>query len=111
MQTLVVPALVALSIFLVTKFVALPVWRRYRQRYGQYLPVGISAHTMGLRDRFHTACTGFIMRRRNRAVAGDDASDDGFMEDGEELGNVDGAWGRAARREDAGHSDRRLSRE
>ena len=67
---------------------------------------------MGLRDRFHTAYTGFIMRRRNRHVVGDDASDDGFMEDGEELGNVNSdAWDRAARQADAGHSDRRLSRE
>lgn len=90
----------------------MPFWRRYRQRYGQYLPVDISSHTMGLRDRFHTAYTGFIMRRRNRHAAGDDASDDGFMEDGEELAAVNGeAWDRAARRGGAEASDRRLSRE
>lgn len=102
----------ALSIFVVSKFVLVPLWRRYRQRYGQYMPVDISSHTMGLRDRFHTAYTGFIMRRRNRHAAGDDASDDGFMEDGEELGDVNGdAWNRAARRADSDPSDQRLSRE
>lgn len=59
---------------------------------------------MGLRDRFHTAYTGFVMRRRNR--------EDRFMEDGEELGHVeDGAWDRAAQRADADTSDGRLSRE
>lgn len=59
---------------------------------------------MGLRDRFHTAYTGFIMRRRNR--------DERFMEEGEELGHVnEGAWDRAAQRADADHSDGRLSRE
>lgn len=101
---MLIPALISLAIFLVSKFVVVPLWRRYRQRYSQYLPVGISSHTMGLRDRFHTAYTGFIMRRRNR--------DDGFMEEGEELGHVDeGAWDRAARRADADHSDGRLSRE
>lgn len=114
-QTLVLPALISLVIFLLSRFVVLPIWRRYSQRYGQYLPMHLATHTSTLRDRFHSGYTNFIMRRRqNRVViAGDVASDDGFTSDeGEELGDVsDGNWDRAARQSDARGTEGRLSRE
>ncbi|SPN97630.1 uncharacterized protein DNG_01142 [Cephalotrichum gorgonifer] len=115
-KTLLIPGLISLTIFLVSKFLLVPIWRAYRQRYSQYLPLGaISAHTMSLRERMHTAYTEFITRRRNQGVAasGDAASDDGFMsEDGEELGHVNqGTWNGAPRRADSAGSDTRLSRD
>lgn len=38
-QTLIVPAIISLILFLVLTYGLLPLWRRYRNRYSNYLPV------------------------------------------------------------------------
>ncbi|KAJ5719599.1 hypothetical protein N7493_007177 [Penicillium malachiteum] len=51
-KTIFVPASIALSIYLLFSFLIIPFFRRYHQRYSQYLPLHtISAHTRSLRDR------------------------------------------------------------
>lgn len=45
-KTLLLPALLAAAIYVLTSFVLVPLfqrWRRYRNRYNQYLPVGASS--------------------------------------------------------------------
>ncbi|KAJ6024537.1 hypothetical protein N7540_005334 [Penicillium herquei] len=51
-KTIFIPASIALSIYLLFSFLIIPFFRRYHQRYSQYLPLHtISAHTRSLRDR------------------------------------------------------------
>lgn len=46
------PATIALMIYCFFSWLAIPFFRRYHQRYSQYLPLhAISAHTLSLRDR------------------------------------------------------------
>ncbi|PWY83034.1 hypothetical protein BO70DRAFT_361972 [Aspergillus heteromorphus CBS 117.55] len=59
-KTIIVPAVISLSLYLLFSFVIIPFFRRYHQRYSQYLPLHtISAHTTTLRDRIADA----LMRR------------------------------------------------
>ncbi|KEZ39939.1 hypothetical protein SAPIO_CDS8908 [Scedosporium apiospermum] len=124
-KTLIVPAVISLIIFLTSRFVIVPLWRRYRQRYSQYLPIDtISNHTMTLRQRLQGAYSGMLAptwrrRFRSRVVVGGDeevVSDDEYTsEEGEELADVDvESWSSAAHggsRTDIPSSDRRLSRD
>ncbi|RMJ26834.1 hypothetical protein PHISP_02267, partial [Aspergillus sp. HF37] len=51
-KTILIPASIALTVYLVFSFVIIPVARRSHQRYANYLPLhAISAHTVSLRDR------------------------------------------------------------
>ncbi|EGR49524.1 uncharacterized protein TRIREDRAFT_106306 [Trichoderma reesei QM6a] len=97
-KTLVIPAVISLILFLVLTFVVVPVWRRYRSRYSQYLPLdAISEHTTSLRYRI----TGRLLRiaslpftwRRDRQVASGTAGGGGLsdrdLEEGEELEDID----------------------
>lgn len=48
LKTLLLPALLALALFLFTTFAIIPLvqrWRRYRNRYTQYAPLGASQHS------------------------------------------------------------------
>ncbi|RAL07754.1 uncharacterized protein BO97DRAFT_408762 [Aspergillus homomorphus CBS 101889] len=57
---MIIPAVISLTLYLLFSFVIIPFFRRYHQRYAQYLPLHtISAHTLSLRDRIADA----IMRR------------------------------------------------
>jgi hypothetical protein len=96
-QTLIVPAVISLLLFLVSTYVALPLWRRYRQRYSQYLPVDrLSDQTSGFRHRVQSAMAGWLVPSAWRrglhdrlVVVADADSDDGFESDeGEELEDV-----------------------
>ncbi|KAL7823878.1 hypothetical protein V8C26DRAFT_6634 [Trichoderma gracile] len=98
-KTLVIPAVISLFLFLVLTFVVVPVWRRYRSRYSQYLPLdAISEHTTSLRYRI----TGRLLRiaslpftwRRDRLIASGAAGgagglSDRDLEEGEELDDID----------------------
>ncbi|GAP87595.1 putative electron transport complex subunit C [Rosellinia necatrix] len=98
-KTLLIPALISLVLFLALTYLLLPLWRHYRNRYSQYLPLDtISTQTTSLRIRMQDAIARWIssssrwrLRGRDRvAVAGDDESDIGFSsEEGEELNEVD----------------------
>ncbi|POR38727.1 Uncharacterized protein TPAR_01077, partial [Tolypocladium paradoxum] len=89
LKTLFVPAVVSLLIFLVLTFVLVPVWRRNRNRYSQYLPINsISDRTSSLRHRIVGRFAGLntlatFLSARQVVFA------HGAADDGEELGDVD----------------------
>ncbi|KAI0439352.1 hypothetical protein F4803DRAFT_47444 [Xylaria telfairii] len=97
-KTLLIPALISLVLFLVLTYLILPLWRHYRNRYSQYLPLDtISTQTTSLRIRMQDALARWIsstsrwrLRNRDGVVVADDESDVGFgSEEGEELNEVD----------------------
>lgn len=125
-QTLLVPAVISLIIFLFLTFVLVPVWRRYRNRYSQYLPLdSISDRTSSFRHRILGRFSSlnplahFVSGRQQVVFAsggaGTGAESGADDEDGEELGDVDEATWRAIERHvpsvHTPDSTRRLSRE
>ncbi|OGE51227.1 hypothetical protein PENARI_c014G00436 [Penicillium arizonense] len=61
-KTILIPALIALTIYILATCLILPIFRRYHQRYSQYLPLhNISAHTLSLRDRIADAIMRFFL--------------------------------------------------
>lgn len=120
MQTLIVPAVTALIIFLVVSYVAVPVWRRARDRYSQYVPMDtISSSTLSLRHRLSSGLSNMIANppwRRYTSqsiVVGADGADDVLSNDGEELTSVDPRTRQALAQHERDRPDnaRRLSRE
>ncbi|KAH7008478.1 hypothetical protein EDB80DRAFT_438009 [Ilyonectria destructans] len=117
-KTLIVPAVISLILFVLLTYLVIPAWRRYRNRYSQYLPLdSLSSQTSSLRQRItdRLASIPFPTRWRpqgNLVFVGGDISDD--EDDGEELGDVDDETWRAmendaqARQPD---NTRRLSRD
>ncbi|KFA77780.1 hypothetical protein S40288_00475 [Stachybotrys chartarum IBT 40288] len=119
-QTLIVPAVISLLIFLLLTFVLVPVWRHYRARYGQYLPLdAITSQTMSLRHRILNRITQWILatpwrRSRDTASAVGNGTSDNDLEDGEELSVVDDdAWSAVEGQSQLGRHDStsRLSRD
>lgn len=121
-QTLIVPAVISLILFLASTYVFIPLWRRYQARYSQYLPLEtISNHTSSFRSRVQDAMGRWLVpsqwrfRLGERLGQADDASDAGFSSDGEELDDVlDDERRRALSLDPRGDridSIRRLSRE
>ncbi|KAH0445040.1 hypothetical protein CcaCcLH18_00101 [Colletotrichum camelliae] len=117
-KTLIVPAVISLILFLVSTYVILPLWRKWRSRYSQYLPIDtISTSTVSLRHRIQNRIARMLVpstwsrNAHERLVVATDASDD---EDGEELGEV-GEETRRAMSDDTRRSrhdsTRRLSRD
>jgi hypothetical protein len=88
-QTLFVPALISLAIYLLLYFIAIPFIRRYRERYSQYLPLHtISSHTSTLRERVSDGLMRFVLRvssRRSHFVGQEEDRESLFDEEGEEL--------------------------
>ncbi|KAL2828296.1 hypothetical protein BDW59DRAFT_143545 [Aspergillus cavernicola] len=59
-KTLFIPAVISLTLYVLISFVIVPFFRRYHQRYSQYLPLEtITAHTSSLWERIADA----VMRR------------------------------------------------
>lgn len=129
-KTLVVPAIIALLVFLVATYVLYPLWARYRSsRYGAYLPLdSITTGTVSLRYRVQNAIARWIVpstwreRLQDRlVVAVGPGSDTGYNSDeGEELDEVpededmrERLEREARRSRNSGRSDlqRRLSRD
>jgi hypothetical protein len=118
-QTLIVPAVISLIIFLLTTYVLLPLWTRYRQRYSQYIPLDrISNQTQGIRHRVQGYIAQWMVpsawRRDQHVTIADADSDDGFeSDDGEELAFVPTDQRRAISVSEQHRPDdtRRLSRE
>ncbi|KAL4782287.1 hypothetical protein BJX76DRAFT_333066 [Aspergillus varians] len=118
-KTLLIPAVISLVLYALISFLLVPFFRRYHQRYSQYLPLDtISAHTSSLWERIADA----IMRRflpatwRQQAHISD-ANDNIsiFDEEGEIMVgmNMDSAHREALEqgRSIVGQDERRLSRE
>lgn len=100
-------------------FAVVPVWRRYRNRYSQYLPLdAISNQTSSLRYRITNRLASLTLpsawsRERHVAFAGGELPD-ADLGDGEELEDVDEVMSRVlGRLASSGRpdNDRRLSRE
>jgi hypothetical protein len=121
-----VPAVVALTLYLLITFLILPFVRRYRHRYNQYLPVssGLSERTSSFRRHVQDALMNFFLPRSMRwdendhRFGIDEASGDEDLfddQDGEGLVGFDIDQRRREalerRRSDIGDQDRRLSRE
>jgi len=123
-QTLIIPAIISLILFLLLTYVVVPIWKRYRARYSQYLPLeSISEQTSSIRQRIVAYISRYIRPYDwsqnyigNLHVQNNDAHLDGLFDDddGEELSDVDEhrrlALSLDARRGGAA-DDRRLSRD
>ncbi|CEO58403.1 hypothetical protein PEBR_00560 [Penicillium brasilianum] len=119
-KTILIPASIALTVYLLFSFLIIPSFRRYHQRYSQYLPLHtLSAHTVSLRDRIADSIMRFFLPsswRRNAHI--DDADNDNISIDEEEgelmVGmNMDPRRREALerRRSSAPETESRLSRE
>ncbi|KAH8600833.1 hypothetical protein B0O99DRAFT_291154 [Bisporella sp. PMI_857] len=124
LKTIVVPALISLLLYLFVTFLIVPIWKRYRGRYSNYLPLNtISDHTTSLRHRIQSALAGLFIpsswranfeRSRQTVIAEDGAGSDFDEDEGEELYEVENnrreALSLDARR-GADIDERRLSRD
>ncbi|KAL2135556.1 hypothetical protein VTI74DRAFT_8035 [Chaetomium olivicolor] len=120
-KTLSIPAVISLLLFLISTFVLVPLWQRYRNRYSQYLPLEtISNQTLSIRGRMQGAIARFFIAQaawRARATEGVAVAERNSFdsEEGEELGEVDGATARRVvdrqRDNQAVDNTRRLSRD
>jgi len=99
LKTLVIPAIISLLLYLLISYIVVPVWKRYRGRYSNYLPLDtISTHTISFRQRAQSAVLGLLLPsswrtdfgRNRHTVSAQDGSGSDFDEDeGEELHEVD----------------------
>lgn len=91
--------MISLLLYLLVSYLIVPLWRRHRARYSNYLPLDrISTHTTSARQRFQTALASAAARwllpsnwrreyaQEQAAAAGDGDFDE---EDGEELYTVE----------------------
>jgi len=97
----VVPAIISLLLYLLISYLIVPVWKRYRGRYSNYLPVGsldtISTRTTSLRYRIQSALAGLFVpsswrqeyERSRQTVNAQDGGSDFDEDEGEELFEVD----------------------
>jgi len=126
LKTVLLPATFSLFLYLLITFAILPVYRRYRQRYAQYLPLNaISTRTSSLRERVSDALLHFLLPTawRRRALghpsdvpryAGDSDGSLFGEEEGEGMVGFDVEASRRdamARQEEAAIAERRLSRD
>ena len=91
-QTILIPAAIALSVYLLLSFLVFPFFRYYHQRYSQYLPLhNISAHTLSLRDRIADAVMHFFLPSswRSGTHVNDHANIDIDDEEGENMVGMD----------------------
>lgn len=125
LQTIFVPALISLILYVAFTYAIIPFYRQHRQRYSHYLPLNaISTRTSSFRERASDALMNFLLptswRREPRAFNGrypGDDSDDGLFDDAEGEGmvgfDIDESRRQAIQRTGSGgpEEDRRLSRD
>ncbi|KAE8145308.1 hypothetical protein BDV25DRAFT_164964 [Aspergillus avenaceus] len=118
-KTIVIPAAISLVLYLLLSFLIVPFFRRYHQRYSQYLPMHtISAHTSSLRDRIADAMMRLFLPTTWRQQAHFDDHHDNvsiFDEEGEIMMGMDMDPARREvlerHRSTAAEAESRLSRE
>ena len=119
LQTILVPPLIALAIYLVIVYTIIPLYRR-RGRYSQYIPISLplsSSNTGGqgfvsrARERVLDALSPFVIgnrwRRRGSQASVDSMFGDEELEEGAGIGEIVVV----NRRNSGAGEDRRLSRE
>jgi hypothetical protein len=94
-----VPAIISLILYLIISYLVVPVWKRYRGRYSNYLPLDtISTQTTSIRQKIQSALIGLLVpsgwqQRFNQSrytVGAEDGTGSDFDEnEGEELFDVD----------------------
>ncbi|RFU32241.1 hypothetical protein B7463_g4117, partial [Scytalidium lignicola] len=101
LKTLIVPAIISLILYLLLSYLVVPVWKRYRNRYSQYIPLDrITTQTSSLRQRLQAALVGLLLpsswrsdqnTHRFSATAEEEegVNSDFDEDDGEELYEVD----------------------
>ncbi|TVY59558.1 hypothetical protein LSUE1_G009484 [Lachnellula suecica] len=97
LKTLVIPAIISLILYLLISYLIVPAWKRYRNRYSQYLPLdAISTRTTSLRQRIQSSLARGLLpsswreQFQRRTASAQDGSGSDFDEDeGEELYDVD----------------------
>lgn len=126
-QTIFIPALISLTLYLVLSYLLLPFIRRHRHRYNQYVPLNsLAASTTSIRHRIYDGLVAlflpsswFLWRDRGGLGDGSDRADEGdSLTDAEEGEGMVGLQHDPRRREalerrasDFGDAERRLSRE
>ncbi|KAE8156754.1 hypothetical protein BDV40DRAFT_280365 [Aspergillus tamarii] len=118
-KTIVIPAAISLVFYLLLSFLIIPFFRRYHQRYSQYLPLHtISTHTSTLRDRIADAMMRLFLPAAWRQQARFDDQHDNisiFDEEGEIMVGMDMDPARREalerRRSTVAEAESRLSRE
>ncbi|EEH41316.1 hypothetical protein PAAG_03602 [Paracoccidioides lutzii Pb01] len=121
-KTILIPALISLSVYLLLSLLILPFIRRHRQRYAHYLPLHtITAHTSTLRERISDALMRSLLPsswRLRHSFGGSHDGDGGSVFDQEEGEDMVGFEMDVERREalerrrgDVVDSQRRLSRD
>ncbi|KAL2207587.1 hypothetical protein CC79DRAFT_1333405 [Sarocladium strictum] len=89
-KKLLIPAVISLIAFLFLTYALLPAWRRYRNRYSQYIPLdGFSDRTSSLRGRITDRLSRLRIPWRGDRNIVSATGDDHDLSDGEELGDVD----------------------
>ncbi|KAH7377946.1 hypothetical protein BKA64DRAFT_766611 [Cadophora sp. MPI-SDFR-AT-0126] len=99
LKTLLIPAIISLILYLLVSYVVVPIWKRYRGKYSQYLPLDtISTQTSSIRQRILDAIARWVLpsawrshfNRDQYTVSAQDGSGSDFdEEEGEELYEVD----------------------
>ncbi|KAG9239340.1 hypothetical protein BJ875DRAFT_365887 [Amylocarpus encephaloides] len=99
LKTLVVPAIISLILYLLISFILVPIWKQYRGRYSNYLPLdAISTQTTSMRQRIQAALVKILLpsswrtrfeQNRYTVSAQDGSGSDFDEEEGEELFDVD----------------------
>lgn len=96
LQTLLLPALISLGIFVLLSYFLVPLWQRYRAKYSRYIPLEtISSQTTSLRERIQHAIAQRLMPSTwssnypGQSRYAVDAQDSDDNEDGEELFEID----------------------
>ncbi|EME86959.1 uncharacterized protein MYCFIDRAFT_210651 [Pseudocercospora fijiensis CIRAD86] len=95
-KALFLPALIAAALYMLLAFLIVPLIKRHRERYSQYLPLdSIQRQTNGVRDRFGNFVMRMVMPRRQAVVDADvegqrsGSGEDFAAEDGERMVGFD----------------------
>ncbi|POS85080.1 hypothetical protein EPUL_004871 [Erysiphe pulchra] len=96
-KTLVITAVISLILYLILSLVVVPIWKRYRRRYSNYLPLErVSSHTFSVQQRVQAILVKYFTPSlwgsqflRSRHLSNGDEGSDFDDDDGEELYEVD----------------------
>ncbi|KAK1835813.1 hypothetical protein QBC39DRAFT_128298 [Podospora conica] len=118
-KTLIIPAIISLTLYLLSHFLLIPLWRHYHLRYSTYLPLDtVRTQTSSIRAKVSDWIVRLLakpMFSRSGAtvvVVADQDTRASDSEDGEELGRVNESTRRAhGQNSGSVDSSRRLSRD
>ncbi|KAI6251226.1 hypothetical protein HI914_00445 [Erysiphe necator] len=96
-KTLAVTAIISLTFYLILSFVVVPIWKRYRRRYSNYLLLDrVSSNTFSVHQRVQAMIIKYLSPSfwgsqflRSRHLSNADEGSDFDDDDGEELYEVD----------------------